>query len=207
MLPPAAAPNRRLEVIGDSLSVGAGVEGTSTDCSAGGGIDAYTNNYLAYGSVAARALSADVVTIAWSGIGVYRNYSGSDPTMPARYDYSIPNDDTAWDFSKYLPDAVIINLGTNDFGAGDPGQPYVDAYVGFIKHIRTKYATAPMILIDMYGGNRAAAINNVIGALAVMLTFSGVQNNNTACNSHPNTAAQNAMGSLLTARLKTKLGW
>ena len=36
---------------------------------------------------------------------------------------------------------------------------------------------------------------------------SGVPNNNTACNQHPNTVAQNAMGALLTARLKSLLGW
>ncbi len=51
LLAPVAAPAKRIEVIGDSLSVGAGVEGNAT-CT--GGIDAYTNNYLAYGSVAAR---------------------------------------------------------------------------------------------------------------------------------------------------------
>jgi hypothetical protein len=89
LLAPAIAPNKRIEVIGDSLSVGAGVEGNAT-CS--GGIDAYTNNYLAYGSVAARAVGADVVTIAWSGIGVYRNYDGSTTnTMPLRYPYAVPS--------------------------------------------------------------------------------------------------------------------
>jgi len=212
LLAPAAAPDRRIEVIGDSLSVGAGVEGTSTTCIPN--IDAFTNNYLAYGSVAARSVQADVVTIAWSGIGVYRSYSASDPTMPQRYDYAIPNDNTAWDFSQYQAHAVVINLGTNDFGAGNPGQPYVDAYVAFVQHVRSKYATAPMILIDMYGGDRLTAINNVISALNTagetkveVLSFSGVPNNNTACNQHPNTAAQQAMGDLLAARLKTRLSW
>ena len=212
LLSPAAAPDRRIEVIGDSLSAGAGVEGTSTSCSPG--IDAFTNDYLAYGSVAARAVAADVVTIAWSGIGVYRSYSASDPTMPQRYDYAIPNDQTAWDFSTYQPHVVVINLGTNDFGAGNPGQPYVDAYVSFVKHVRSKYASASFVLIDMYGGDRLTALNNVVSTLksggeskVQTLSFSGVPNNNTACNQHPNTAAQNAMGALLAAHLKSSLGW
>jgi len=212
LLAPTAAPDRRLEVIGDSLSAGAGVEGTSTSCSPG--IDAFTNNYLAYGSVAARAVAADLVTIAWSGIGVYRSYSSNDPTMPQRYDYATPNDKTSWDFSKYQPQVVVVNLGTNDFGAGNPGQPYVDAYVSFVKHVRSKYASASFILIDMYGGDRLTALNNVVSALkssgesnVQTLSFSGVPNNNTACNQHPNTVAQNAMGALLTARLKSLLGW
>ena len=103
-----AAPARRIEVVGDSLSVGAGVEGDST-CT--GGIDAYTDNYLAYGSIAARAVSADVVTIAYSGIGVYRNYGETTPTsasltMPKRYPYAIP-DTVLWNFALFQPQEQI----------------------------------------------------------------------------------------------------
>jgi len=213
LLAPAAAPDRRIEVIGDSLSAGAGVEGTATACSPN--IDAFTNNYQAYGSVAARAVSADGGTIAWSGIGVYRNYSPGSPTMPARYGVAAPSDAELWDFTKYQPHVVVINLGTNDFGNNmNPGQPYVDAYVAFAKTVRSKYANANMILIDMYGGERVTAINSVITALradgetkAEMLSFSAVPNNNTGCNSHPNTVAQQAMGNLLAARLRTLMSW
>jgi lysophospholipase L1-like esterase len=163
LLAPAPAPNKRIEMVGDSLTVGAGVEG---DAACPGGIDAFTNNYLAYGSVAARTVDADVVTIAWSGIGVYRNYDGSTTnTMPVRYPYSIPNDATPWDFSLYQPDVVVMNLGTNDFGSGDPGVPYETAYEAFIKTVRTKYANAYFILIDMYGGERLIRINDVVAAL------------------------------------------
>ncbi len=212
LLAPPPGRERRIEVIGDSLSAGAGDEGTSTSCSPG--IDAFTNNYLAYGSVAARSVQADLVTIAWSGIGVYRSYSPSEPTMPERYDYAIPNDGSVWDFSQYQPQVVVINLGTNDFGSGNPGQPYVDAYVDFVKHVRSKYESANFILIDMYGGERATAIDEVISAShgsgetkIEMLSFSSVPNNNTACNQHPNAAAHQAMGQLLAERLQSLMGW
>jgi lysophospholipase L1-like esterase len=212
LLSPSAAPDRRIEVVGDSLSAGAGVESSSTTCNPS--IDAFTNNYLAYGSVAARTVNADLVTIAWSGIGVYRNYSAGSPTMPQRYDYAVPNDNSAWDFSKYQPQVTVINLGTNDFGSGNPGQPYVDAYVAFVKHIRTKYSTTKFVLIDMYGGDRLIAINSVVSALkgggesqVESLSFSSVPNNNTACNGHPNTAAQKAMGAILATRLKSLMNW
>lgn len=212
LLAPPKAPNRRVELIGDSLSAGAGDEGTSTSCSPS--IDAFTNDYLAYGSVAARAVGADLVTIAWSGIGVYRSYSASDPTMPERYPYAIPNDQSEWDFSRYRPDVVVINLGTNDFGQGNPGQPYVDAYVAFAEEVHEHYPDAPVILIDMYGGERAAAIESVISGLGgsgipsvEMLSFSSVPNNNTACNQHPNVTAHQAMGELLAAHLQSLMGW
>jgi lysophospholipase L1-like esterase len=211
LLAAPTAPTRRIEVIGDSLSVGAGNEGNS---SCPGGIDAFTNNYLAYGSVAARAVNADVVTIAWSGIGVYRNYDGSTTNvMPKRYPYSVPNDASAWDFTRYQPHVVVFNLGTNDFGAGDPGVAYESAYVGFIKTVRSKYASAHFILIDMYGGTRLTRINNVVSALknggdskVETLSFSSVQNN-LGCNQHPNVAAHASMGNLLAARLRSSMGW
>jgi hypothetical protein len=207
----AAGPNRRLEVVGDSLSVGAGVQG---DAACPKGINAYTNNYLAYGSIAARAVGADVSTIAWSGIGVYRNYDGSTAdTMPVRYPYAIPNDDTPWNFSLYQPQVVVINLGTNDFGQGDPGTPYEDAYVAFVKTIRSKYANAYFILVDMYGGIRLTRVNDVAAALksggetkVEVLSFSSAQND-LGCNQHPNVAGQAAMGSVLAAKLQALMGW
>jgi lysophospholipase L1-like esterase len=214
LLAPDAAPDRRIEVVGDSLSVGAGVEGDAT-CT--GGIDAYTDNYLAYGSIAARAVSADVVTIAYSGIGVYRNYGETTPTaasltMPKRYPYALP-DTVTWNFALYQPQVVVINLGTNDFGSGDPGTPYETAYVSFVEAIRQNYAGAYFILIDMYGGMRLTRINNVLASLkaggetkAEVLSFNAVQNN-LGCNQHPNVAGQQAMGTTLAARLQTLMGW
>jgi lysophospholipase L1-like esterase len=214
LLAPGAAPARRIEVVGDSLSVGAGVEGDST-CT--GGIDAYTDNYLAYGSVAARAVSADVVTIAYSGIGVYRNYGETTPTatsltMPKRYPYALP-DTVLWNFSLYQPQAVVINLGTNDFGSGDPGTPYETAYVSFVEAIRQEYADTYFILIDMYGGTRLTRLNNILASLKAsgetkveVLSLDSVQNN-LGCNQHPNVEGQQAMGTTLAARLQTLLGW
>jgi hypothetical protein len=214
LVAPPSAPARRIEMIGDSLSVGAGVEGNAT-CT--GGIDAYTNNYLAYGSVAARAVSADVVTIAYSGIGVYRNFNETTPTaasltMPRRYPYAIP-DTALWDFSLYQPHVVVINLGTNDFGAGDPGTPFETAYVSFVQSIRLKYPATYFILIDMYGGMRLTRLNNILATLKTggeskveVLSLNSVQNN-LGCNQHPNIAGQQGMGNTLAARLRVLMGW
>jgi lysophospholipase L1-like esterase len=210
LLAPASAPDRLIEVVGDSLSVGAGVEGDST-CT--GGIDAYTDNYLAYGSIAARAVSADVVTIAYSGIGVYRNSDGtSSLTMPQRYPYALP-DTVLWNFALYQPDVVVINLGTNDFETGDPGVPYETAYVTFVQTIRQKYPNTYFILIDMYGGNRLTRINDVVATLKTsgeskveVLSLDSVQNT-LGCNQHPNVAGQQAMGTTLAAQLHVLFGW
>jgi lysophospholipase L1-like esterase len=209
LLPPAPAPERRIEVIGDSISVGAGLEGGATNCAANKNS---TDNYYAYGSVAARAVKADVVTIAYSGIGVYRSYGASDPTMPARYDRTIPTEEAGWDFSAYQPHVVVINLGTNDFGAGDPGAAFVTAYVNFAKHVRSKYPDAYFILIAMYS-NQESAVNQVLTNLKnggetkiELLRFSSIQNNK-GCAQHPDKSAQQAMGELLATRLRAVMNW
>ena len=209
LLAPRLAPDRRIEVVGDSISVGAGLEGGAAGCAAN---KTSTDNYFAYGSVAARAVAADVVTIAYSGIGVFRSFNPADPTMPMRYDRAIPSEGAGWDFSQYQPHVVVINLGTNDFGAGDPGQPYVDAYVAFVRHIRANYPGAYFICIAMYG-NQETAVGNVVNALRnggetriEQLNFNPVQNN-LGCAQHPNAAAQTAMGNLLAARLRAVMNW
>ena len=74
-----------------------------------------------------RSLGAVASIIARSGIGAYRNYgeakTGSPGyNMPAQYDYTLYNDKSEhWDFSRWQPDIVCINLGTNDLSTVSTG--------------------------------------------------------------------------------------
>jgi len=105
--PPPAA--RRIELIGDSISCGYGNEGTAP-CTFS--VDT-ENHYLAYGSLLARSLGAELSTVAWSGKGVIYNYNGDKLLpLPTVYDRTVPNDTkNLWDFS-WQPEAVVINLRT-----------------------------------------------------------------------------------------------
>jgi hypothetical protein len=221
LLPPPPAPDRRIEIVGDSFSCGAGMEATPPSCSTPIKIE---NHYLSYGAIAARAVGADLVTIAWSGIGVYRNYGATRPTpttvIPARYDYAIPTDTTTtWDFSKYAANVVIMNLNNNDFSTGDPGQPYVDAYTTLYKHIRSKYPDAYIFHIIQWNSADASVtdavttINNIVASIKAggdtkTEAFDIRKYSNTKqCGGHPDPAASQAMGAALAAELKTVLGW
>src|SRR4029079_14676660 len=54
---------------------------------------------------------------------------------------------STWDFAKWQPHAVVINLGTNDAStSGDPGTPYETAYLGFVRTLRQKYPDAHFVL-------------------------------------------------------------
>src|SRR6185436_5836381 len=105
MLPAPAAPERRIEIIGDSISNGYGNEGPNATC---GYVNSQQNEYLAYGALTARSLDADHVTIAWSGKTIYEMFEYFPRTLPNQ-------PETAWDYASYQPQAVIINLGTNNF--------------------------------------------------------------------------------------------
>jgi lysophospholipase L1-like esterase len=212
LAPPDPAPHR-IEAIGDSITVGYGNEGT-LPCTAD---TTNENNYLAYASVAARELNADIVTIAWSGIGVYRNYGEAGPstdTMPTRYDRAVPNETgSTWDFSRFTPDAVVINLGTNDYSThGDPGQPFVDAYASFVEHVRTKYPSAYIFcLIQARGSdvniNQVVAMMKSSGDQAIESFDINVTAGGNGCDDHPDVAKDRAMGDKLASELKNVLGW
>src|SRR5262249_40180698 len=90
---------RRIEVIGDSITCGYGVEGADGTCHWTADTE---NAYLAYGSIAARALDAQATLVAYSAIGVYRNNSGGrNGTMPIRYPRSLADDTkSTWDFAS-----------------------------------------------------------------------------------------------------------
>jgi lysophospholipase L1-like esterase len=221
-LPGDPVPTRRLEVIGDSISAGYGDEGTNP-CVFMSGTE---NQYSSYEALAARSVGAELYTEAWSGIGMVRNSNGDmvNPRMPERYPRTLPAKDTTntWDFSKYIPDAVVINLGTNDFSTGDPGMVFQTTYTTFVTDLRGHYPKARIFLAvgPMLGGtsyNQAKAyLNGVIATRSTagdknltLLEF-GTQdgaNDGLGCDSHPSLTTHQKMSVKLVAALKADLGW
>lgn len=151
LLAPPERFKRRIEIFGDSISSGMGNE------AADNGRDdllSEKNNYWAYGSVAARELNAELHTISQSGIGIMISWFPF--IMPQFYDQlsAAGNNDTQWDFTKWTPDLVIINLLQNDSWLIDrekrlqpiPNEAQIiQAYVDFVRTIRIKYPDAQII--------------------------------------------------------------
>src|SRR6185369_8220851 len=107
------------------------------------------SHWDSYEAVAARQVNADVSTIAISGHGMFRNLDGTTATvMPKMYDRTLAGAAApAWTFGQQAQ-AVVINLGTNDFGAmnnTDPGQGFVTAYLDFVRTVRAKYPAALIV--------------------------------------------------------------
>lgn len=220
LLAPPAAPDRRLEVIGDSITAGYGVEGADQYCSFSADTESHEKTYEA---VAAKALGADLVTIAWSGIGMYRDYGGdTSNNMPARYDLTLPLAvGSTWDFSRFVPAAVVVNLGTNDFAQGDPGQAFVTAYLAFVQHLRDKYPAARIYcaLGPMLDGSSLDSARADLKQVVSQRTQQGDQNiallefttqtsaDGYGCDWHPSATTHKKMAQVLEAALSADLGW
>ena len=127
-----AFPSRKIEFIGNSITCGYGNEGMLKEEH----FEYETeNHYYSYASITARNLNAQHWVVARSGIGAYRNYgeakTGSPRScMPVQYEYTGYAYDLdlrkeasflkeKWDFSRYQPDVVCINLGTNDLSTNN----------------------------------------------------------------------------------------
>ncbi len=223
LLAPSAAPDRRIEIYGDSITAGYGLDGQGPNCSFSQDTE---DHYLTYGALTARALNTELHTVAWSGIGMYRNYgesSASADAMPAVYARTLPTQtDSVWSFDSWQPDAVVINLGTNDASTnGDPGTPFRTAYLDFVRTLRQKYPSTQFVLTigPMLSGDSLAAIKGHLQAVIQTRQSEGdsklaflefpVQTGSDGygCDWHPNAATNAQMATLLTAELKTLLGW
>jgi lysophospholipase L1-like esterase len=224
----ASSRARRLELIGDSISAGYGNEGTDETCPF---TPATENHHLSWGAVAARALDADLVTIAWSGKGVFSNRG--NPTdlvpMPALWTRTLPEQEgSRWDFARYQPDAVVINLGTNDVAMTTPDwSPFPAAYLAFVRDVRARYPDAYILcvlgpmLTDTWPEDRKAltTARQGITAAVAALTADGdaalgflelpPQDGSTGfgCDWHPSVATHARMASALEAALRARLGW
>jgi lysophospholipase L1-like esterase len=115
-------PAKKFEFVGNSITCGYGNEGRLGEPF----LFETENHYYGYAQLTMRRLGAVASIIARSGIGAYRNY-GEPKTgspgydMPAQYENTLYNDQSErWDFSRWQPDVVCINLGTNDLST----QPY-----------------------------------------------------------------------------------
>jgi len=224
LLPPAPAATRRIEVIGDSISCGYGVLGVNGSCDEGN-LPPYEDHDDTYGALTARGLGADLYTIASSGRGVSVNIDGTTTgTLPAIYGLALPYGasglwTSAWDFSSWTPDAVVIDLGTNDFlFAGDPGQAFVTDYVAFVRRIRQDYPSAYILCTDgpMLAGTQytqaqtyiQSVVSTVNDPKVAYLAFpTQLASNGEGCDNHPSATTHQLMATQLATALKAALGW
>jgi hypothetical protein len=174
-------------------------------------------------------LGAEQMALASTGAGAYRNWLGSTVnTIGDLYPRTMPTDPSShWDFSRWTPDVVVINIGTGDFTSGDPGSDaFLGAYRSLFARVRKNYPAALVViavgpmLSDLWpAGARAltqgrsylsglVAEQNQAGDVRVkLIEFPQQDGADTGCKSHPNAATQRRVADQLTAFLRQQMGW
>jgi len=158
-LPVTPTHKRKMEFFGNSISCGYAVLDTTGQDR---GTSPYEDGYLSYAAITARHFNAEFYNTSKSGIGI--TVSWFPLIMSEMYDRLDATDSTSkWDFSKYTPDLVVVNLFQNDswivnlpnndqfkarFGTTPPTPEFIiNAYANFVKTIRSKYPNAKILCI------------------------------------------------------------
>jgi hypothetical protein len=156
LLPPPVY-KHRMEFYGNSITCGYAIEDKEGKDR---GTYQFVNAYKSYANLTARHFNADYNSISKSGIGI--TISWFNYVMPDIYNRLAAKDpNVLWDFSKYTPEVVVVNLFQNDswlvknfeheqfkarFGTTPPTPEFIiKSYQNFISKIRAEYPKAKII--------------------------------------------------------------
>lgn len=213
--PPSFA--RRILFIGDSITAGYGNEAKRAEEHYS---PATSNAWLAWGAVTARSLEAELTSLAISGSWLQPN-DMHKPVMPEMWLKTMPfTKAEAWDQSRFIPDAVVVNLGTNDKQKPIEEAPWREAYTGFIGQLRTAFPAAHIFLCigPMSHGPQGCIVpfNAAIAAdfatkgdakihavpLALQKQADGI-----GADWHPSVKTHQLMADAISAEIRKQLGW
>jgi lysophospholipase L1-like esterase len=149
LLKPAPLPSRKLMFIGDSVTCGSSTEESDDPGKPGA---ERSNAAASFGMKLAARLNAQVNLVSYGGRGIIRDWQGIKAinNAPEFYELALPDDaKTPWNHASYVPDAIGICLGTNDFSRGIPDQTeFVNGFVEFLRKVRRDAPAARIFLID-----------------------------------------------------------
>ncbi len=224
VLPATPAHKRKIEFFGNSISCGyAALDTEGKDR----GTSTYEDGYNSYAALTARHFNAEFHNTSKSGIGITVSWFPLVMSeMYDRLDATDPN--RKWDFSKYTPDVVVINLFQNDswivkkpdndqfkakFGTTPPNDDFIiNAYRSFVKSVRGKYPKASIICIlgsmdaTQQGSPWPGYIDKAVAALSDNNIYTHfIPYKNTP--GHPSLKEQQDMANDLEAFIAQKIKW
>jgi len=221
---PTAQKKRKIEFVGDSITCAYGVDGTETDHYSTDTQDGTKS----YAYLTAKKFDADYSIYAHSGFAILScvSFDGERTpmsTIPPIYDklgltfgpnefddgtYELQT--TPWDLNEYVPDLIVINLGTNDASYFDtideskvPSEKlaFIQNYEDFLAQLRGYYPKAEILCTYGTMGQEVypeieQAVNNYIektNDTHVNIYKFNVQNidkNGLGADGHPNVQSQ-----------------
>ncbi|WP_198315783.1 RICIN domain-containing protein [Chitinophaga tropicalis] len=131
-----------IEYIGDSITAG------------------YLNdqaNVSDYAWICSEELGAEHTQIAYPGIALVSSPRHGTAMDAQYFRLQPPNyaSSPAWDFSRYTPQIVVINLGTNDSDYEDADSTFRAVYTGLLAGIRSRFPQAEIFVMRTFLGIRS----------------------------------------------------
>jgi len=224
---------RRIEFLGNSITCGYGVLDSLKEHHFSPLTEDFTATYAWH---ATENLGGELQAVCWSGKGLARNIDGDTrQILPDLFPRAgAAPDSKAWNFERWKPDAVVIDLGQNDFAKAPPpdSAKWEGAWLDFLESIRKAHGDVPMVLVDGpmlsdywpldAAGKPVPSLSKVrahlrnVAAAAKLRGFASVTVLDFTPNSpdrgygadwHPNRAQQRLNGQELSDHLKKTLGW
>lgn len=203
-LPPTER-KRKIEFLGDSLTVGYGNQSAFTSCTKEE-IFETTDANMSFGPLVAKHFNAEYEVRAFSGLGLIRNYGGVEfpeyhlPNLWRRAVFTDPQPGT----KVWIPQVLVIGIGGNDFSTPvKPGErwkseedmtaEYVRIYLQFLHELRRMYPKA--LLVMTWTSDKDALYMRSAMKVFAELEADGISNidhmvmpklERTGCNGHPN---------------------
>jgi lysophospholipase L1-like esterase len=235
----AARTGAFIEFVGDSITAGYGTLGANP-CT--GSVDNEDAD-KAYPALVAKSLGVGYTQLGFSGKGVYYNADCTTTNViEDLYDYTIPPQTenanaVAWSPGDTAPRLIVLNAGTNDFGAAanaqaacntvvsNNGMPvrasFQAAYTSLLQKIAGQYAGidilvvyGPMLTADQMAEakvNLEAVLSSIdpasINNAGLHLVAVGPQGTARACDSHPNADTHAQVAQSLVTAIKALPAW
>ena len=222
--PPPLVPERLIEFIGDSITTGYGNEGDSPNC----WFTPETQNAdQTYAAMTARDLDAGYTLVALSGLGVIRNLRAESEALAETavdfVDRALGlNPFVIWPADQRVPDAVVINLGTNDYSSVPfpEDEEFITAYMQLLDVIRARYPEATIFAVagPLMLGPASRVIETAVERFQInnkddRLQFVLVENNldssaeDLGCDFHPNVHGHRKIADQLIPVIAERMGW
>ena len=213
---PAAAPERKLLVLGDSVTCGEAVDrvpGARKEA-------AWWNARASYGMLAAQRLRAQVQLVCYGARGLVRTWDGKTDALnlPDYYPLAIAHGarPVTWDQQRYRPDLIVSAIGTNDFNPGIPErEQYVQAYVQLVRTLLRDHPQARIALTEgsiLNGDKRAALIDYIVETVRRVndprvRAVASHHYPGDASDAHPTREQHAQMADDLVPQLRRMMGW
>lgn len=235
-LEPPAKKEHFIEIFGDSITCGYGVEGNVEDLE----LDTAKENPMkSYSMKVVNNLDVDANIVAWNGKGVITEYIGDDCNekndswlMPYIYQYTDAGRERdyfkapeekweKWEFTSRQPEMVLIYLGTNDCSyvrdIPERHEEFIEGYVKMLEMIQEKNPRAKiMCTIGTMDPRLNESIPKAVDiynqksneeAVRFVLLPEQLESDGLGTFWHPTEATNKKSAAILTAEIKDFMGW